>query len=82
MSISDDVGPDHLVVQPGVFAGQRFWAALDRLADRRGHHGHQRYLVGDSHHINRYALHCVTCGRSVATMVVAREADTEVTGAG
>lgn len=65
--------PEHLIVQQAVFAGARFWTALDRLADRRGHEGHDRYLWGGAEATNRYALRCRTCQRSVATMLVERE---------
>jgi hypothetical protein len=65
--------PEHLVVQQSAFAGDRFWAALNRLAERRGHDGHQTYLVGETERTHRYALQCVTCGQAVAVMVVERE---------
>jgi hypothetical protein len=36
-----DPAPDEsVIVAQDVFGGSRFWAALDRLADRRGHHEH------------------------------------------
>jgi hypothetical protein len=66
--------PEHLVVQEAVFAGAHFWVALNRLADGRGHEGHDRYLTGSSEHTDRYTLYCVTCARPVATMLVEREA--------
>jgi hypothetical protein len=65
--------PGHLIVRQDVFAGARFWTALDRLADGRGHDGHQRYLAGDGGPNNRYSFHCVTCWQVIATMVVQRE---------
>ncbi|HKT04748.1 MAG TPA: hypothetical protein VJT31_34980 [Rugosimonospora sp.] len=65
--------PDHLVVQQSVFAGERFWVALNRLADQRGHDGHQRYLCGSVEHTDQYALRCITCDRVIATMLVERE---------
>jgi hypothetical protein len=68
--------PEHLIVQQGVFAGDHFWTALNRLADRRGHNGHHRYLAGDNEPTNRYSLHCVTCGQVIATMLVLREEPT------
>jgi hypothetical protein len=68
--------PEHLIVHQDVFAGDHFWTALDRLADRRGHDGHTRYLAGDGEPTNRYSLRCVTCGRVIATMLVQREEPT------
>jgi hypothetical protein len=56
-----------------VFSGDHFWVALDRLADRRGHEGHDRYLVGEADQTDRYALRCATCRQVVATMRVERE---------
>lgn len=76
VTTADSDGPEHLVVQQAVFAGPQFWAALNRLADRRGHEGHDRYLAGTSEHTDRYALHCATCRQLVATMLVEREAET------
>jgi hypothetical protein len=72
VSLADVAEPEHLVVQQSVFAGDHFWAALNRLADRRGHDGHQTYLVGETERTDRYALQCVTCGQVVAVMVVER----------
>jgi hypothetical protein len=63
-------------VQQSEFAGARFWAALNRLADRRGHDGHQTYLTGESKRTDHYTLQCVTCERAIATMVVEREPTT------
>jgi hypothetical protein len=70
---ADPAAPDHLVVQQAVFASEHFWAALNRLAARRGHDGHQRYLVGTTEHTDWYALRCATCDQVVATMLVERE---------
>jgi hypothetical protein len=67
--------PEHLLVAQEVFAGDRFWAALDRLADRRGHDEHPRVLVGLIDPINRYELRCVRCERPIATMDVRRDAE-------
>ncbi len=66
---------EHLIVAQDVFAGGPFWAAVDRLGDRRGHYGHQRFLVGSVEATNRYELRCITCDdRAIATMDVRREA--------
>jgi hypothetical protein len=73
VTTADPAAPDHLVVQQAVFGGEQFWAALNRLAARRGHDGHQRYLVGTTEHTDRYALRCATCDQVVATMLVERE---------
>jgi hypothetical protein len=67
---------EHLVVAQDVFAGERFWAALDRLAERRGHDGHQRVLRGSVEPTSRYEFRCVSCDRPIATMDVQREAST------
>lgn len=67
--------PEHLLIAQDVFAGDRFWAALDRLADRRGHDGHPRILVGLADPTSRYELRCVRCERPVATMDVRRDAE-------
>jgi hypothetical protein len=55
-------------------AGDRFWAALDRLAQRQGHDGHRRYLLAAAEPTNRYEFRCVSCERTIATMDVQREA--------
>jgi len=73
MPAADTAEPAHLIVQQSVFGGEHFWAALNRLADRRGHHGHDRYLGGATQPTNQYAFHCMTCSQVVATMVVERE---------
>jgi hypothetical protein len=65
--------PEHLIVEQAVFAGDHFWAALNRLADRRGHEGHDRHLAGEAERTDRYALRCTTCRHVVATMQVERE---------
>jgi len=72
MTTSEDV--EHLLVAQGVFAGDQFWAALNRLAQRRGHDGHQRYLLGSAEQTSRYELRCVSCKRAIVTMDVQREA--------
>jgi hypothetical protein len=77
MPPTDAANPEHLVVQQSEFAGDRFWAALSRLADRRGHDGHQTYLTGESERTDHYMLPCVTCGRVIATMIVEREPPTQ-----
>jgi hypothetical protein len=69
-----DPDVEHLIVAQDIFAGDRFWAALDRLAQRRGHDGHQRYLLGAAEPTNRYEFRCVSCERVIATMDVQREA--------
>lgn len=66
------------MVQQDVFAGERFRAALDRLADREGHEGHQRYLVGQAEVTDRYELRCGTCERPIATMTVQRRSERSV----
>ncbi len=72
--MTSDVGePEHLLVAQDVFAGDRFWAALDRLADRRGHDAHPRILVGLTDPTSRYELRCVRCEQPVATMGVRRD---------
>jgi hypothetical protein len=53
-----------------VFAGDRFWAALDRLAQRRGHDEHPRMLRGTTESTGRYELRCVGCEQTIATMEV------------
>jgi hypothetical protein len=65
---------EHLIVAQEIFAGDQFWAALDRLAERRGHDGHQRFLLGSAEQISRYEFRCVSCERAIATMDVQREA--------
>jgi hypothetical protein len=65
---------EHLIVAQHVFASNRFWAALNRLAQRRGYGGHQRYLLGAAEPTNWYESHCVSCERVIATMDVQREA--------
>jgi hypothetical protein len=72
VATADPAEPERLVVQESVFAGERFWAALNRLANRRGHDGHDRYLVGGGERTDQYALQCATCGLVVATMLVER----------
>ncbi len=67
--------PEHLLVAQGVFAGERFWAALDRLADRQGHDGHSRVLVGSADPTSRYELRCVRCERPIATIDVRRDTE-------
>lgn len=62
----------HLLVKSNACAGDTFWAAFNRLADRDGHEGHQRYLVGEKVATDQYRLWCSTCGRPVATMCVDR----------
>ncbi|GGM23109.1 hypothetical protein ACFFX1_10715 [Dactylosporangium sucinum] len=67
--------PDRLLVPQDLFAGDRFWSALDRLADRRGHGGHQRVLVGFTDPTSHYELQCLPCGRPIATMDVRRDTE-------
>ena len=69
---TEDLEP--LIVQQEVFAGEQFWAALDRLAERRGHEDHQRVLVGSAEQTTRYELRCLSCARPIATIDVRREA--------
>lgn len=69
--------PEHLLVAQAVFAGERFWSALERLADRRGHDGHSRVLVGFTEPTNRYELQCLRCERPIATMDVARDTQSD-----
>src|SRR3712207_5690268 len=65
--------PEHLIVQQAVFAGAHFWAALNRLADRGGHEGHDRYLAGSSERTDQYVLQCVTCACPIAVMLIERD---------
>jgi hypothetical protein len=55
-----------------VFAQAQFWAALNRLADREGHHDHARSLIGQVNPTNHYELWCVPCAGAVVTMQVER----------
>ena len=71
--ITPDQDVEHLIVAQDVFAGDRFWAALNRLAQRRGHDGHQRYLLGSAEQTSRYELRCVSCERAIATMNIRDE---------
>lgn len=71
-----DQDVEHLIVAQDIFAGDRFWAALDRLAQRRGHDGHQQALLGAAEPTNCYEFRCVSCERAIATMEVQREAET------
>jgi hypothetical protein len=64
---------DHLLVTQSVFAGDQFWAALDRLAQRRGHDEHQRFVRGVPEPTNWYEFCCVPCDRVIATMAVQRD---------
>lgn len=70
-----DQDVEHLIVAEDIFAGDRFWAALDRLAQRRGRDGHERVLLGAAEPTNCYEFWCVSCERAIATMEVQREAD-------
>ena len=72
MSTADEQ-VDHLLVAQSVFAGDRFWAALDRLAQRLGHDEHQRFLRGVPEPTNWYEFCCVSCDRVIVTMAVQRE---------
>ena len=56
-----------------VFGGKRFWAALERLADRREHGDHPRMLHGTTERTDSYAYRCVSCERPIATMQVRHE---------
>jgi hypothetical protein len=71
--MSTGAEPAHLIVQQAVFAGERFWAALNRRADESGHEGHDRYLAGENEPTNRYVMRCATCHLVVVTMRVERE---------
>jgi len=71
--ITPDQDVEHLIVAQDVFAGDRFWVALNRLAQRRGHDGHQRFLLGSADRTSWYEFRCVSCERAIATMNVQRE---------
>jgi hypothetical protein len=68
----DDKVPHH-VLAAGVFAGDRFWAAADQLAERTEHAGHPRWLVGETERITHYQLRCVKCDVPVMTFEIQRD---------
>jgi hypothetical protein len=70
---SADRQVEHLLVAQSVFAGDRFWAALERLAQRLGHDDHQRLLRGTTEPTTWYEYRCLSCDRAIATMDVQRE---------
>jgi len=72
---TSDTAPeaDHLIVEQDTFCGERFWAGLERLADRHGHGDHPRMLHGTTERTDWYAYRCVSCERPIATMQVRRK---------
>jgi len=70
----------HLVVKAKDFATTRFWDALNRLADREGHEGHARFMVGSAQHLDRYEYQCHTCNTTVAEFVVTATGPPEAAG--
>lgn len=49
---------EYFVVVQSVFAGEHLLAALNHLADQRGHEGHDRHLGGETEQTDRYLLQC------------------------
>ncbi len=72
----------HLVVKAEEFGSSRFWDALSRLADREGHEGHQRFMVGSGHRLNWYAYQCSTCSTTVAEFVIDPGSDADMPAVG
>jgi hypothetical protein len=66
---------EHLQVSQSVFGGDRFWAPLDRLAQRLGHDEHQRFLRGVPEPTNWYEFYCGSCEQVIAAMAVHRDDD-------
>jgi hypothetical protein len=64
--------PPPLQVPQDLFGGQRFWHVINEAADRGGHTGHQRSLVGEAEHTDRYQLWCLRCDTAAVIIQVRR----------